>query len=506
MEREERIIPRDGEVSKQDTLDTEQKAKIDSMRRLLGFQPVQVATTVPGEGDAVAERPPEEILAEKAEKTLQHFVGILEFKDGDVEHGLLKDVVKRCISIGFPCAQAIASASEAEFRELLIATDGACPEVGRPGHGRKLALTIHMVASAVEGQLAYLDSAGVKDSMGVRSIRRQKTAGQNARSRSSSGGSRRGESVAKRGSGAGTLERVVDALECRRKRRKARKAIGSGSSSTSSEGSFDLSKRLTSRRLHGFPAWALPERSVLRKLNRQSKGHKRAYVASKPFDEWVPSHVGKGLPTQERHAMLKRWPKECAKDATKVHESIQCFWLSHAVVGNDIPPEAVQAHLAVLSRMQYEYDLEFVVQYERYLHADVLDSVSDGIDIDFKTVLGTLNSTILQRLSAQKYRNIEERLRESEHKNRGQIPGAKASGKGVGVRQESTVGKGPSDRKTPLCLAHDLAKGTTCANATNGRCPHLHLDTRKGDEARRFGAAARAVDLRKGRDARRTPY
>ena len=116
----------------------------------------------------------------------------------------------------------------------------------------------------------------------------------------------------------------------------------------------------------GFPTWALPESSVLRKLYRQWKAHKGVYVAPRPFEQWIPSHVGTAMSAIERRALTRNRETETTKDVAKFIESIQCFWLSHAVVGNDIPPQAIQAHASVLTRLHFEHGLEFAVQYERY--------------------------------------------------------------------------------------------------------------------------------------------
>ena len=40
-----------------------------------------------------------------------------------------------------------------------------------------------------------------------------------------------------------------------------------------------------------------------------------------------------------------------------------------------------------------------------------------------------------------------------------------------------------SDRRTPSCLAHDLARDQERPNANNGKCSFVHLDTRKNAEA-----------------------
>jgi hypothetical protein len=317
------------------------------------------------------------------------------------------------------------------------------------------------------------------------------------RAQSVSASSERGRSKTRR---KGTLEKLVDKIDGRRKRRKDRKQLGSGSSSSSSAGSFCVAARLADRRMDGFPTWSLPDNSTLRKVYRQSKGHKGAYVASKPFEQWVPAHVGKALPVAERRALLKHREKECTRDPTIVLESIQCFWLAHSLVGHDIPPQAAQAHNAVLSRLHSEYDLEFVVQYERHLHAHILEMISDGTPVGFKDVLGTVSDTIVQRIVAQRFRAIDSRLRNPDQSRRYEVA---ANPKGGMERpQVAAIKKDTSDRKTPICLSHDLVKSKSCANAHNGKCLFVHLDTRKAEEAKRFAAATKAYEQRGVREAR----
>ena len=170
--------------------------------------------------------------------------------------------------------------------------------------------------------------------------------------------------------------------------------------------------------MDGFPTWSLPESSILRKLHRQSKKHSGAYVASKPFEQWAPANVGKTLPATENRALLRQREKEFAKNPTKVFESIQCFWMAHAIAGRDIMPHSVQAHVAVLSRLHSEYDLEYVVEYERYLHAEILESISDRVPVDFNTALGTVKDATVQRITAQRFRNLGDRLKDPDRLKR----------------------------------------------------------------------------------------
>ena len=68
--------------------------------------------------------------------------------------------------------------------------------------------------------------------------------------------------------------------------------------------------------------------------------------------------------------------------------------------------------------------------------------------------------------------------------------------------QSDVIKKDASDRKTPICLSQDLAKSKTCANAHNGKCLFVHLDTRKPEEAKRFAAATKAFEQRGTRESR----
>ena len=67
---------------------------------------------------------------------------------------LLEGVVEMCIDLGYLCAQALASASGAEFRASFIGDTGASAQIGRPGHGRALALELHQIASTIANEIA----------------------------------------------------------------------------------------------------------------------------------------------------------------------------------------------------------------------------------------------------------------------------------------------------------------------------------------------------------------
>ena len=290
-----------------------------------------------------------------------HFSDILRLKVTKRDAGLVKKVVERCVSLGLTSAQALATTTEEEFRAEFCKGSGVNAEVGRPGHGRALALDLHRISFTAAAKVAEVEKRDLEQDIGTADV---PTTGKSAR--------RYAHEAPEASQEASALKKLVDSMENRRRKRKARRAVGSRSSSSSSSGSFDLQERLAGQQLEGFPVWGLPETAVLRKLYRQTKAHKGTYVASRPFDQWVPGHVGRAMPGKERRAAIQRHERECTKDMSKVSESVQCFWLAHAVVQKSIPPCAVQAHMAVLARLHSEYDLDFVVQYERYLHADIL--------------------------------------------------------------------------------------------------------------------------------------
>ena len=134
--------------------------KLNAIKDILSFQPVEVEATIPASGEIAdpTQRPPEDFLAEKATKSMAHFKALLSFKpDFEIEGSretLLGVVVKRCIDLGFGCAQALASASEDEFCATFTKEGGAQPDIRCPGHGRKLALDLHMLSAAMAAEVA----------------------------------------------------------------------------------------------------------------------------------------------------------------------------------------------------------------------------------------------------------------------------------------------------------------------------------------------------------------
>ena len=143
--------------------------------------------------------------------------------------------------------------------------------------------------------------------------------------------------------------------------------------------------------------------------------------------------------------------------------------------------------------------MEFVVHYQRYLHALILELLSDGTAVDFKQALGAVNEATVQRITAQKYRNIDERLREFDQ--RAKVVPRSGSGDAPASAKNAT-----SDRKTPVCLSHDPARPKECRDASSGKCQLVHLDTGKADEAKRFEAACKAFNQRRTREGRKQPY
>ena len=351
------------------------KSKDEALMELFQFCPV----AVPEEN-----RSPEEVLKDKVDKSKPHFSSLLNLRPAERDGKLVYEVITRCVGMELASAQALATTTEEEFKSMFFKEGGPCSHAGKPGHGRALALEMRNIAVAASTKVIAIQAKRLEEELHGPSTKRLQVSERPAQAPGPSAI----ESAA--------LERIVDRLDDRRKRRRARKVVSSGSTSSSSSGSFDIQERLRNHHLTGYPVWALPEPSTLRKLYKQSKRHKGQYVASKPFENWVPSHVGSALPARERKAALQRRERDCTKDSSKAMESIQCFWLAHSVVDRGVPPQAVQAHLAVLARLQADNDLEYVIQYERYLHADILENINNGRIVNFEEALGTVRPDLVQ--------------------------------------------------------------------------------------------------------------
>ena len=320
---------------------------------------------------------------------MSHFKELAKLADADFEDAeLLRKVVTRCVGQGLSTASAMASASEAEFQGMFQSESGEHPELRLPGQGRVIAGQMHKAAVIVQQTISEASEKRLRAMVGGSDT----DIGDRKRDRKRQDTSQ--------------LEALADRLEDRRKRRKDRYAMGRASSSSSSEGSFDVTDKLKEMDMASFPTWVLPEGKALKRLARQMKRRAGRYVAEKPFDEWVPAHVGKLLPSHERKQALKKWERECTKDITKVLEAVQCFWLAHCVTGGGVLPQTVQAHSAVLSKMYSDYDLEYVVQYERHLHAVVLDKIAVKEKVNFRKLLGSADGEIMQRiLTLQTFRS-----------------------------------------------------------------------------------------------------
>ena len=459
----------------------------DPMKELLAFKPVTVDTSTTNVEDGeIKERPVADIWSEKGTKSMSHFLALAKLTEVDVDQSLLLLVVQRCISKGLPSTRILASATEQEFREIFQDNDGANPDLRYPGEGRSLALQLHKSACVVQQAVTEANEAS------IRGMSERTNAQECQRGR-------------KREKETDVLEKLACRMEDRRKRRKDRKALDRASSSSSSESSFDVPSLLERRNILGFPQWALPERSVLKKLNRQSRRRSSKYIAERSFEEWVPAHVGRGLPEAERKEELKRWRKECTNDVPKALESIQCFWLSHALVSECIPACAVQAHMAVLSRMHSQYDLSYVIQYERYLHVEALELTANKEKIDFTKFLGTENPAVLQRMTATYLRSLRNQPNQPQQRASMQASRYEEPIRSVPIPEPAVEEREPrSDgRKEHVCFAHDLANGSKCPNASNGKCSYVHLDTRKGDDAKRLSSAKKAVEQVRQRKAQR---
>ena len=137
-------------------------------------------------------------------------------------------VVQRCISKILASTKILASATEHEFREFVQSNDGANPKLRLPGEGRALALQLHKSACVVQQE------ATAASETSIRGMCEHTNAQESQRGR-------------KRAcyEEASQLEALADKLEDRRKRRKDRSAMGRASSSSSSDGSFDVTDKLS---------------------------------------------------------------------------------------------------------------------------------------------------------------------------------------------------------------------------------------------------------------------
>ena len=136
---------------------------------------------------------------------------------------------------------------------------------------------------------------------------------------------------------------------------------------------------------------------------------------------------------------------------------------------------------------------------------EALELTANKEKIDFTKFLGTENPAVLQRMTATYLRSLRNQPNQPQQRASMQASRYEEPIRSVPIPEPAVEEREPrSDgRKEHVCFAHDLANGSKCPNASNGKCSYVHLDTRKADDAKRLSSAKKAVDQVRQRKAQR---
>ncbi len=311
----------------------------------------------------------------------------------------------------------------------------------------------------------------------------------------------------------------------------------------------------------------LPESKRLTQLSRakeevSGRGSRKLFLATTPFEDWLPSYIGEGLPASERKEILKARKSEKAPGLAHILEQVGTFWAAHLAL-EVVTISAVHQHMLLLVRYASEKGVAYAENYERLLHARMLSDIKKGLHFSISRTIATRNPSIERetRERAGPRRGPQSRMgfgseqfaqsattrqsalggrqprgkgprwkgsqsgqwgpRNIGQQGSGQAPmsvpqastGAPSGGSGqqaggvrlgVGFSKPPNPDKGgppsgPQIQKDRVCMAHDLATGRQCQ--LDG-CRHQHLDTRNAAQRQQFQEAQSRV--RQAQERRQT--
>ena len=241
---------------------------------------------------------------------------------------------------------------------------------------------------------------------------------------------------------------------------------------------FDLAAFLTSHKRDSFSTLPVtwlgePKRlEILRKLFEKAKTNGKPspyYIASSPFEEWVPSWVGKGESPSDKTFAQKAWKSkvelQCPSHALSM---ISTFWLSHAAVGI-VNFGVVLAHMLCVVKMHSDHGLLFAIRHERRL----VDLLQLRLDFGESLNLAKLLSLPVQSIVNELLLSDRDRPVLPKDKKKPVLPpppppppGPKTSakvdsgtGKGSG---KGSPGPATSRKLAFICFLHDPASKKVC--------------------------------------------
>jgi hypothetical protein len=274
---------------------------------------------------------------------------------------------------------------------------------------------------------------------------------------------------------------------------------------------FDLGKALLYYHVEKLPVdwFGEPKRlEVLRRLFEKGKASGKPwphFVASSPFEDWIPSWTGAGLSPFDRAAALRSWRTRVdLQKPSHASSMILTFWLSHAAVGI-IDFVDVFAHMLVFTKMDSEEGLHFAIQHERRLVDYCQLQLKASRPFDLGQLLMAPCPPIvneLRHLAHHTPKNPPSVPQEKGKKplplengpkggGKAKAPGAPAKGAGKGDKPPPAS---PPAKRLPICFQHDPASDKVCA--ARPTCPNEHLDTKTVEGADRFARALKAFGSR----------
>ena len=277
-----------------------------------------------------------------------------------------------------------------------------------------------------------------------------------------------------------------------------------GKGESDEEDAFDLaSSRRKSRLLSAVEVdWFAESRRMLHLEKWVEKGKRSnpggtSNIASVTFETWVPSWLGVDKSPADRVKLRSEWTKGAGTESVKMLSSVATFWLSHAAVGA-CAPESAMVHMLVLLRMLSERGLQFAVAYERRLAVYVENKGREKSSKSLDDMLSGEVESIVRELDMRSRAHFQTG-HEVKLRPRAQSPKTKplqdrrhdrSDKKSEEDKRRADPPVKPKDVSKEVCFAHDSRESKSCP--LGSKCPRVHLDTAKAEEAGRYDKALSA--------------
>ena len=235
--------------------------------------------------------------------------------------------------------------------------------------------------------------------------------------------------------------------------------------------------------------------------NKHSAAEGVQHLSTIPLEEWVPSYIGRNMPSKDRRATIKKRKDIQSMSGPVFMEHVMAYWLTHGAAGL-ISPNGLAAATSVIIKVTSEKRVSFAAQYFRnlipHIQAKLVgdeDHKITNLDPFIKELVSEVESATnmyFSRIQGVPFRPGENNVQGGKGISKGSYGEMNQKSPGMDANQHQTAASG-----NLICIHHDPANGKSCRHGS--ACQFRHIDTREKDNKRKLEETVREIHRRKRR-------